>query len=237
MTEPVPPRSPPQGAGPPWERPGGGPVPARPTRALRIALPSAPFERWRVAVCDERDAARVQAFYDANPAYFSSVSGKPALPTDGLDDLRQQPPADWPWTGRWYVGFFDAEDHLAAVADITSDLLAPGVWHLGLLIVETARHGRGDAHAVYRALEDWARANGAAWMRLGVVQGNVRAEAFWARQGYVQTRLREGIAFGELTRTVCVMVKLLGNLGVASSEGDSIEQYLTIVPRDRPESP
>jgi GNAT superfamily N-acetyltransferase len=204
------------------------------TRALRIALPSPPFKRWRVAVFDERDAARVQVFFDANPAYFVSVTGKPALPTDGLDDLRQRPPDGWPWTGCWYFGFFDAEDHLAAVAVITSDLLAPSVWHLGLLIVETARHGRGDAQAVYLALEDWARANGAAWMRLGVVQGNARAEAFWARQGYVQTRLREGIAFGELTRTVRVMVKPLGS---TSSEGGSIEQYLTMVPRDRPDAP
>lgn len=134
--------------------------------------------------------------------------------------------------GRWYLGFFDAAGRLAAVADITSDLLAAGVWHLGLFIVETARHGRGEAQALYLAVEDWARANGAAWMRLGVVHGNARGEAFWARQGYVEVRRREGMTFGEVTRTVRVMVKpLVGG----SKVGDSIDAYLAMVPRDRPE--
>lgn len=202
--------------------------PVRRSRLLHAPLPSPMFEGWRIAVLDESDAARVQAFYDANPAYFVSVSGEPALPTDGLDDLRQLAPADWAWTGRWYLGYFDTGSRLATVADVTSDLLAAGVWHLGLFIVETARHGRGDAQTLYRALEDWARANGARWMRLGVVQGNARAEAFWARQGYVQVRVREGMTFGASTRTVRVMVKPL--------EGATLDEYLATVQRDRPDS-
>ena len=201
------------------------------TRALQASLPSSVFEGWRIAAFDERDAAQVQAFYDANPAYFVSVSGKPALPTDGLDDLRELPPADWAWTGRWYIGWFDADDRLAAICDVTSDLLADSVWHLGLFIVDTARHGRGDAQRLYRALEDWAHANGAAWMRLGVVQGNARGEAFWARQGYVEVRVREGLTFGDATRAVRVMAKPLRD---GSNKGGWIDAYLAIVPRDRP---
>lgn len=47
-------------------------------------------------------------------------------------------------------------------------------------IVATARHGTGDAQVLNRGLESWAVANGAVWMWLGVVQGNTRAERFWA---------------------------------------------------------
>ncbi len=209
---------------------------ARRTRVLTVPLPAAPPVGWRIEVLHhdcETDAARVQAFYDANPAYFQSVSGEPALPTDGLEDLRGLPPADWPWTGVWYLGWFDPEDRLAAVTDVTSDMLAPSVWHVGLFIVETARHGGGDAQALYRSLEDWARANGARWMRLGVVQGNARAEAFWSRQGYVQMRVREGITFGDVTRTVRTMVKPLDG----GSASGTIDAYLAMVARDRPESP
>jgi len=87
----------------------------------------------------------------------------------------------------------------------------------------------GDAQVLNEGLEDWARANGAKWLRLGVVQGNVRAERYWESLGYIQTRTREGMQMGKLTNTVRVMVKPL--------TGGTIEEFLSLVPRDRPEVP
>jgi hypothetical protein len=40
-------------------------------------------------------------------------------------------------------------------------------------------HGGGAAHDLYKQLESWMRTNGARWSRLGVVEGNRRAERFW----------------------------------------------------------
>jgi GNAT superfamily N-acetyltransferase len=85
------------------------------------------------------------------------------------------------------------------MANVVSDLLAPTVWHIGTFIVATSRHGRGDAQVIYDNLEAWARRNGAQWLRLGVVKGNLRAEHFWERQGFAQTRLRPGVSMGRLT--------------------------------------
>jgi len=65
--------------------------------------------------------------------------------------------------------------------------------------------------------------------RLGVVRGNTRAERYWESLGYVQTRTREGVQMGKLTNTVRVMVKPLA--------GGTIEEFLSLVPRDRPEVP
>jgi GNAT superfamily N-acetyltransferase len=116
---------------------------------------------------------------------------------------------------------------MVAMANVVTDLLATGVWHIGLFIVATARHGCGEARVLYRGLEDWARSHGAAWMRLGVVRGNARAERFWESLGYLETRTREGIEMGRRVNTVRVMVKPLA--------GGTLEQYLALVPRDRPE--
>jgi hypothetical protein len=87
----------------------------------------------------------------------------------------------------------------------------------------------GDAHALYRGLEAWAVSNGAAWLRLGVVQGNARAERFWQSLGYVQTRTRGGVQIGRQTNTLRVMFKPFAN--------GTQESYLLLVPRDRPEAP
>jgi hypothetical protein len=58
------------------------------------------------------------------------------------------------------------------------------------------------------------------------VPGRVRAERFWERQGYVQTRLREGVVMGQRTNTLRVMVKPLGE--------NTVQEYLQRVARDRP---
>jgi hypothetical protein len=60
------------------------------------------------------------------------------------------------------------------------------------------------------------------------VAGNERAERFWSACGYSQVRLREGLQMGRRTNTVRVMVKLLA--------GGSFDDYLALVPRDRPGS-
>src|SRR5262249_37289211 len=101
-------------------------------------------------------------------------------------------------------------------------------WHIGLFIVATSRHGTGDADAVYRSLESWASSNGARWLRLGVVLGNERAERFWIRYRFVETRTRAGVVMGKLTNTIRVMGKALA--------GEPMEHYLTLVPRDHPDA-
>lgn len=196
---------------------------------LGLQLPSAPRPGVRVIALDASHEALLQAFFDANPAYFLAVTGEPAGPTEAREEIHSRPPPDWPYSRTWLIGYLDeASGELLALADGVSDLLAPGVWHIGLFIVATARHGSGDAQRLHQGLRDWAAAQGAAWLRLGVVQGNARAERFWQAQGYRQTRLRQEVQIGPRTHTVRVMVLPLA--------GGDIADYLARVPRDRPES-
>lgn len=181
----------------------------------------------------ELQAAEVpalQAFFDANPLYSITVNGRPPAPDAAQVDFDERPPPHLPWRQRWFLGLFDAAGAMAGVVELVSDLGAPGVWHLGLFLLATERHGSGAAQAVYDALEAWVAAQGAQWLRLGVVAGNARAERFWARQGLVETRVREGVDTGGRLNTVRVLVKPLG------AETD-IEAYLVRVPRDRRGSP
>jgi GNAT superfamily N-acetyltransferase len=169
----------------------------------------------------------LQRFFDANPLYFLSVNGEPAQPGEAHEEIHGALPAGWPYTKKWVVGYVGTNGSLAAMANVVSDLLAPSVWHISTFIVATSRHGTGDAQVLYLSLESWALRCGARWLRLGVVRGNARAERFWEREGFVQTRLRTGVVMGKLTNTLRVMFKPLA--------GGSMEQYLTLVGRDRPE--
>lgn len=171
----------------------------------------------------------LQAFFDANPEYFLTVGDAPPSPTEAQAEFDHRPPAEWPIGSMWVLKFTGPDGHIVAKASVVSDLIASHVWHVGLFIVATAHHGRGTADVLYAALEDWMRKHGATWIRLAVVVGNSRAERFWERCGYAEVRQRNGVALGRRITAVRMMVKGLG--------GGSLEDYLMLIARDRPQAP
>jgi GNAT superfamily N-acetyltransferase len=186
-------------------------------------------DRFRAVELDPGDVPVLQEFYERNPEYHVIVSGEPPGPNEARNDFDAKPPEGWPYTRRWIAGFFDEHEAMVGVADFVSDLLAPGIWHLGLFIVATPHHGQGIAQALHASLESWMRGQGARWVRLGVVEGNSRAERFWDRSGYVDLRKRQGVEIGKQVKTLRVMAKPLA--------GGNVDEYLALVPRDQPDSP
>jgi RimJ/RimL family protein N-acetyltransferase len=184
---------------------------------------------FRALECGEADVPALQRFYEENPEYFLIVSGEGPHAGQGREEFEELPPPDLAYERKWTIRFVDAGGALLAFAVIVSELPAPGVWHIGLFIVATRLHGTGEAKSFHKALEEWARENGAQWLRLGVVVGNARAERFWERMGYVEARRREGVRAGHRVNTVRIMLKPLGS--------ESLPDYLARVPRDQPRSP
>ncbi|HEY2558670.1 MAG TPA: GNAT family N-acetyltransferase [Caldimonas sp.] len=183
-------------------------------------------DRWRLRVLDAADVDELQRFFDANPEYFLTVTGEPPRADEAARELADVPPAGMPYREMLLIGFVDAASGvLVGMATIVGDFIAANVWHIGLFIVASALHGNGTAPALYRMLERWMVERGAAWIRLGVVAGNAKAERFWQRSGYVQVRERGPMQMGLKTNLLRVMVKSLA--------GGSIERYLALVERDR----
>lgn len=174
------------------------------------------------------EVPQLQALFDANPQYFQTVNGRPANPDEAQTEFDELPPPQLSYSRRWFAGLFERDGTLAGVAIVVADLGAAGVWHVALFLLATRLHGAGVARPAFDALEAWARAAGARWLRLAVVVGNTRAERFWAACGFVETRVRHGIDTGGRINDARVMVKPLGDAG--------IDAYLERMPRDRPDS-
>jgi GNAT superfamily N-acetyltransferase len=170
----------------------------------------------------------LQRFFDLNPEYFFAVNGKAPSPTEAHDEIHETLPEGWSFTKKWIIGFADGTDTLVGMANVVSDMLAPGVWHIGLFIVSSRLHGSGVAQSLYESLERWARDSGSRWLRLGVVEGNARAEKFWERRGFLEVRKRGGVEMGTRVNAVRVMAKPLA--------GGTFPEYLSLVARDWPEA-
>ena len=187
-------------------------------------------DRYRIRVLGSGDIDAVQRFFEANPEYFFTVNGEGPRPDEAKQEFADLPPAGMPYRAMWLLGFDDDTDGaLIGVATIVGDFLQPHVWHVGLFVVATALHGSGVARALYRKLEGWMAGAGARWLRLGVVQGSVKAERFWARCGYVQVRERGPVTMARKSNLLRVMAKPLA--------GGTIDEYLALVERDRPGAP
>jgi GNAT superfamily N-acetyltransferase len=182
-------------------------------------------EAWTLT---ESDLPALQDFFVANPDYFVAVNGMPPRADEAQQEFEDRPPPEMSFDEVYVVGFFDGAGGLVAMASVISNLLAKEVWHVGLFIVASSLHGSGAAASLYAGLEAWMQDQGACWVRLGAVAGNTRAERFWERRGYIEVRRRAGIQLGTLIQTVRVFVKPVSTSG--------LEEYLSLVARDRPES-
>ncbi|HYR34781.1 MAG TPA: GNAT family N-acetyltransferase [Burkholderiales bacterium] len=176
---------------------------------------------------DAGDLPSLQRFFEENPEYHLAVEGEPPGADAAQKEFDAVPPADWPFEKKWLIGVNDADGRMIGMADLIENLFVDGVWHIGLFIVAAHLHGRGTAPGLYRALEAWLREQDCRWIRLGVVEGNARAERFWEKVGYHEVRKRRAIPMGRRTNDVRVMVKPLA--------GGSLREYLSAVARDRPE--
>lgn len=170
----------------------------------------------------------LQALFEANPGYFRIVSGQPPRPDEAQVEFDELPPAHLSYAERWFAGVFDSRGALHGVTIVVSDLAAPGVWHIALFLLDDATRGTGVAQRLHAALEGWARARGARWMRLAVIRGNTVAERFWAKCGYDEVRTRPYVDAAGRRVSARVMIKSLA--------GEATADYLARVPRDAPGS-
>ncbi len=182
---------------------------------------------FRAVELADDDIPLLQSFFEANPAYFVAITGQPPRSIEAHEEFHEPLPAGMSSTKRWLIGLVDEAGDMVGMANVTSDLIVDRVWHIGLFVIASSLHGSGAAQTFHAQLESWMRAEGAQWIRLGVVEGNARAERFWESMGYIEARKRTGVEMGNLVNTLRVMMKPLA--------GGTRDEYLALVARDRPE--
>lgn len=183
-------------------------------------------DEFTAEIARREDIAEIQTFIETNPEYWLLVHGHPPAADDAARSFDWHPPADMNYSEHLRLLVRDiSTGQMLGQVDVATDLLAPGVYHLGFFMTATRTHGTGFAHRLYDAYERWATVRGVCWLRLGVVEVNRRAVAFWRRLGYVEVRRHDNYVLGDRSHVLITMVKPVSD--------KTLSEYLDKVPRDR----
>lgn len=175
------------------------------------------------------DVPALQRLFDHNPDDFLTLYGDLPAADEAMNEFAEPTPAWQAFERKWTIGFEPAAGPpLFAAATVLAGFDRPEVWHIGLFLLDARRRGGRMGHALIGELERWMVARGAAWARVAVVAGHTAAERFWTSLGYAEVRQRRGVPTGRLTSTLRVCVKPLA--------GGTLDAYLALVERDRPDS-
>ena len=173
-------------------------------------------------------APSLQALFDASAADFTFIDGQPLSPDAAHQYFDEFPPPHIRFTELVHAGVFDSQDELKGHLLVVSDLFARSVWQIGAFLLEERLRGTGVAPRIHTALEEWAKANGARWIRVAVTAGHARAERFLAKCGYKQVRLKTRLNAAGRAIETRILIKALA--------AGSDSEYLALVPFDDPAS-
>jgi len=107
------------------------------------------------------------------------------------------------------LGVFAEAGELVGLLDVVRNYPAPGVWFLGLMLLEPAQRSQGLGKKLYEAFERWAQAIGAEEIRLSVAEQNGAAFRFWQRLGFLEQERQPPELFGKKESVFILMNRLL----------------------------
>lgn len=120
-----------------------------------------------------------------------------------LEDMKALPPRT-SYEDKFYVGFFKGEK-LIAVMDLIFNFPDTQTAFIGLFMMSKAEQGKGIGSGIIRECGHFIQSQGYSFIRLGFAKGNPQSEAFWKKNGFVET----GVESDNGSYTVVVMQKNL----------------------------
>ncbi len=135
--------------------------------------------------------------YNTNQKYFLLTRGKQATIENSLGDIEALPPG-CNATQKVYISICE-NGKPAAVLDLIEKYPDETCVWIGLLLVHGERHGKNTGSKIVSAVLTAACALGYRSVRLGVVESNTKALAFWQKQGFTVFRQKENVVLMDRT--------------------------------------
>ena len=159
-------------------------------------------ERYPVRELTEQDAETVFRLCRKNPQYYEYCPPF-VTPDSVLRDMRMLPPGKGP-EDKHYLGFFNGDD-LIAVLDLINGYPNPETAFFGFFMTAASIQHQGIGSRIIADVCVDLKKQGFREIRLCRVEGNPQPEAFWRKNGFLET----GQASREELYTVIILRKEL----------------------------
>lgn len=145
--------------------------------------------RFRLNPLTADDGPAVARLFEASADYFQIVLGRPPRTSDAQAVYHDGPEDGRAPDGKLLFGIRLPDDEaLVGVLDVFADYPDPGVWYIGLVLLEPLARTRGLGRSVVETFAHDARRHGATELQINVVEQNVAAISFWTRLGFTEMR-------------------------------------------------
>ena len=155
------------------------------------------------------DVAKVYELCQANKMYYQYC---PPFVTEKsiLDDMNALPPGK-DGDDKYYIGFFE-DDDLVAVMDLVNEFPDKKTAFIGFFMTKVSVQNKGVGSSIIKGLVDYLRNIDTRYIRLGWVEGNPQAEAFWKKNGFSETGITQDtddytVVLAERALAIGMMVK------------------------------
>lgn len=138
--------------------------------------------------------ALVQSVMDGAPQFHLLVEGHIAGPNSAREDMLALPPGKR-MADKFYFLFRDPAGQPVGICDVVRAYPIPSTLMVGLLEFRESAQGKGYGAQALQQLRDFARECACDTLRIGVVEHNLRALAFWQREGFVQIERKTSSQF------------------------------------------
>jgi len=134
---------------------------------------------------------QIFSVYESNQAFFMLVNGKKATPENSIGDITAIPP-NCTTAQKLFVGIWRDDEPIAVLDVITDFPDKQSIW-IGLLLIHGDLHGKHIGKKITDALYTSVHDCGYQSIKLGVVENNEKAIAFWTKQGFEYSKKSENI--------------------------------------------
>lgn len=141
-------------------------------------------KEYKVKTITPSDVTQVFSLCRKNELYYQH---RPPFVTEQsiLDDLKALPKGK-SIDDKYYVGFFDGSQ-LIAVMDLIVGYPSVSTAFIGFFMTDVSIQHQGIGTKIIQELSQYLKNRSYRQVRLGWVKGNPQSEAFWHKNGFVET--------------------------------------------------
>lgn len=146
---------------------------------------------YHVRMLTDRDIPLILALCEKNAQFYEHCP--PFVTVESIrNDMRVLPQRkmDEP-QDKYYLGFFDDAEQLVAVMDFIDHYPTERSCFIGFFMMERSVQGHGIGSRIVTELCVYLHSLGYEYIRLGYVDGNKQSEAFWKKNQFTDTGLRD----------------------------------------------